>query len=188
MNREPGEPSPTPGERPHPRSPLAHPSRSPSPTALCSTNRLTLRGSILGPRPARPKWAHTTVSFPGCTAREGKSALNVTLNRALPPPHPASYLLFHQPLIVYYQLRSSALLSPSLNRTLRFHHSPQHYIISIWRRIYGSHHCERSAPLQFQEWIEDDDVGGGKSWVARIIHSCTIRYSLSNSSLNHGGP
>jgi hypothetical protein len=81
---------------------LAHPSltpsRSPSPTAVSSTNRLTLRGSILGPWPARPKWAHTTVSFPGCTAREGKSALNVTLNWALPPPTPASHLLFHQPL------------------------------------------------------------------------------------------
>jgi hypothetical protein len=85
--------------RPHsPPHPLLTPSRSPSPTAVRSTNRLTLRGSILGPRPPRPKWAHTTVSFPGCTAREGKSALNVTLNWALPPPTPASHLLFHQPL------------------------------------------------------------------------------------------
>jgi hypothetical protein len=80
---------------------LAHalltPSRSPSPTTIRSTNRLTLRGSILGPRPARPKWAHTMVSFPGCTAREGKSALNVTLSWALPPPTPAPHFL-HQPL------------------------------------------------------------------------------------------
>ena len=56
-----------------------------------------------------------------------------------------------------------------------------------WELIYGSHHCRRSAPLQFQEWAEGD-VGGGKSWVACIIHSYTIRYSLSDGSLNHGGP
>jgi hypothetical protein len=79
---------------------FAHPlliqPRSPSPTAVRSTNRITLHGSILGLWPARPKWAPTMVSFLGCTAHESKSALNVTLNWVLPPSAP--HLLFPQPV------------------------------------------------------------------------------------------
>src|SRR5271169_3850586 len=40
----------------------------PSPTAVRSTNRLRLRGSISGPWSARPEWAPTAVSFLGCNA------------------------------------------------------------------------------------------------------------------------
>jgi hypothetical protein len=72
--------------------PLLTQPRSPLPTAVRSTNRVTLRGSILGTWPARPKWAPTMVSSLGCTAHEGKSALNITLNWALPPS--ASHLSF----------------------------------------------------------------------------------------------
>ena len=96
--------------------------RSPSPTAVRSTNRLTLRGSILSPWPARPKWTPTTVSFLGCTAYEGKSALNITLNWALPPPR-----LVFSFLNLSRRLPSSAVVYPpvffSLNGTLRFHRS-----------------------------------------------------------------
>jgi hypothetical protein len=67
-SREPGEPSPTPGERPHPRSPMLTYPHPPSPTAVRSTNRLRLCGSISGPWSARPQWAPTAVSFVGCNA------------------------------------------------------------------------------------------------------------------------
>jgi hypothetical protein len=49
-----------------------------APAMIKRTNCDTYAGPFW-PQPAQPKWAHTTVSFPGCTAREGKSALNVTL-------------------------------------------------------------------------------------------------------------
>jgi hypothetical protein len=105
--REPGELSTIPGEQPHLRSSLAHP------TSLALTHRrpldqsIHLRGSILGPWPARPKWTPTMVSFLGCTAHEGKSALNVTLNWALPPS--ASHLLF---LNLSHRLPSTAVVHP----------------------------------------------------------------------------
>jgi hypothetical protein len=94
--------------RPHPpprasRVTVTHPRSAASPS-LALTHRHPLDQSTrptrvhFGPRPAQPKWAHTTVSLPGCTAREGKSALNATLNWALPPPTPAFHLLFHRPL------------------------------------------------------------------------------------------
>jgi hypothetical protein len=80
----------------HPCSPLltlAHPPRLPSPTAVRSTNRLTGRGSILGPWSARPKWAPTTASFLAVAQNEGKVTLEVTL-KVTPPPSPSPILSF----------------------------------------------------------------------------------------------
>ena len=61
---------------------LAHPlltqPRSPSPTAIRSSNRVTLRGSILGPWPARPMGSHD-----GVVAPHTKVGSNVTLNCTL---------------------------------------------------------------------------------------------------------
>src|SRR5277367_2669666 len=62
----------------------------PLPTAVRSTNRLCLRGSISGPWSARPQWAPMAVSFLGCNAYEGRLALIITSERSLPP----SRLLF----------------------------------------------------------------------------------------------
>ena len=92
-----GELSSTPGERLHLRSlpcslNLARPHQPPSTRPIESP----YAGSFLALSPARPKWAPRLVSLLGCTAHDGKSALNITLNWALPPPTPASHLLFHQ--------------------------------------------------------------------------------------------
>jgi len=100
-SREPVSRHPTPVERPHPRSPLAH--RRPLDQSTHPTR------VHFGSRPARPKWAHTTVSFPGCPARGWKSALSVTLNWALPPPTLASHLLFHH---LSRRLLSTAVVRP----------------------------------------------------------------------------
>ena len=56
-----------------------------SPTAVRSTNRLWLRGSISSPWSVRPQWAPTAVSFLVAT-----HTLIITSERSLPP----SYLLF----------------------------------------------------------------------------------------------
>src|SRR5947209_10463307 len=48
----------------------------PSPTAVRSTNRLRLRGSISGPWSARPQWAPTAVSFLVATHTKPLSALS----------------------------------------------------------------------------------------------------------------
>jgi hypothetical protein len=188
MNREPGEPSSTPDERPHPRSPLAHPSRSPSPTALCSTNRLTLRAVHFGPPASAAKMGShdDVVSRLHRTQREVGSQCNSEPGSPASPPRVSSSL----------SPTSCRLLSTAVVRSRISFFEPYVSFSPFSAALHhidlaaylGSHHCGRSAPPQFQEWIEDDDVGGGKSWVARIIHSCTIRYSLSNSSLNDGDP
>jgi hypothetical protein len=56
-------------------------SRSPSPTAVRSANRVTLRGSILGPWPARPKMgSHDgVVPWLHCTRRQVGSNYNSKL-------------------------------------------------------------------------------------------------------------
>jgi hypothetical protein len=73
--------------------PLLTQPRSPSPTAVRSTNRLTVRGSILGPWSAQPKWAPTTVSFLAVAQNGGKVTLKMTLKLAL-PPSPSRILSF----------------------------------------------------------------------------------------------
>jgi hypothetical protein len=91
-SHEPGEPSPTPGERPHPRSPMLTYPHPPSLTAVHSTNRIMPCGCILRSWPARPKWAPMTVPFLGYTAHDGESTLKEILSMynsksdlALPP-------------------------------------------------------------------------------------------------------
>jgi hypothetical protein len=76
--------------------PLLTQPRSPSPIVVRSTNRVTLRGSILAPSQRGQNGAPTMVLSLDCTAHDGKSALNITLSWALPPS--ASHLLFPQPL------------------------------------------------------------------------------------------
>jgi hypothetical protein len=97
-SHEPGEPSPTPGERPHPHSPLAH---------LVS---LAL--------------THPRVS----------SSLSPTS------------------LAVCCQPRSSALLSPSLNRTLRFHHSLPLVLYPLYCRCCL---CFSPCLLFMDYWVEN---------------------------------
>ena len=87
--------------------PLLTQPRSPLPTAVRSTNRVTLCGSILGPWAARPKWAPTTVSFLGCTAHEGKfgSKCNSELGSSLPR-------LIFSPLNLSRRLLSTVVIHP----------------------------------------------------------------------------
>jgi hypothetical protein len=68
---------------------LTHP-HPPSTTAVRSTNRLRLRGSISGPWSARPQCAPTAVSFLDCNAYEGRLTLIITSEHSLP----SSRLLF----------------------------------------------------------------------------------------------
>jgi len=74
-----------------PHSPLltlAHPPRSLSPTTVRSTNRLTMRGSILAPgqrgRNGLPQRRH----FLAVAQNEGKATLKMTLKLALSPSPP----------------------------------------------------------------------------------------------------
>jgi len=80
----------------------------PSPTAVRSTNRLSLRGSILDPWPARPKWAPTTVSLLGCIVLDRQSTLNMALTLAS--------IAFPSPRLIFSFLQSVSLRSLSVDR------------------------------------------------------------------------
>jgi hypothetical protein len=114
--------------RPHPPPRTSRASRHPSQvTGLTHhrplINRLTLRGSILGPGQRAKMSSHdAVVSRLHRTRREVGSKCNSELGSPTSPPHVSSPLS-PTSLAIYCQPRSSALLSPSLNRTLRFHHS-----------------------------------------------------------------
>jgi hypothetical protein len=90
---------PTPGERPHPRSTLDHP------TSLALTHRRPLDQSthrarvILGPWSARPKRAPTTALFPAVAQNEDKATVKMILKLALPPSSQYCSLL-SQPLLL----------------------------------------------------------------------------------------
>jgi|SRR5271156_4241827 len=101
-SREPGELSPQP--------------RSPSPTAVRSTNRVTLCGSILGPWSARPKWAPTTASFLAVAQNQGKATLKMTLKLAFPPSS--------SPILSFLNLSRHPLSVVVVCRLVRSHSTP----------------------------------------------------------------
>jgi hypothetical protein len=122
--------------RPHPPLRASRVSRRlPSPTAVRSTNRLSLRGSILGPWPARPKWAPTTVSFLGCIVHDRQSTLNMALTLtsiAFPSPRLIFSFLQSLSLSPFAVCRSwSAVLPSASTLSLRF-------VVTL--------HCTRAIP------------------------------------------
>jgi hypothetical protein len=86
--------------------PLGHLTSLALTTTACSTNRLTMRGSILGPWPMWPKWAPTIASFPAVAQNEGKATLKLIQKVAL-PPSPESCSLFPQPFSLRYMIATS---------------------------------------------------------------------------------
>jgi hypothetical protein len=95
------------------------PPRSPSPTAVHSTNRLTVRGSILGPWSARPKWASMTASFLAVAQNEGKVILKATLKPGSPTLPRVLFSFFPTSLAARCQSRSFVLLSVPTSLSLR---------------------------------------------------------------------
>jgi hypothetical protein len=114
--------SPAPGERPHLRSPLltlAHPT---SLTAVRSSNRVTLRRSILGPWPAQPKGSHDGVVLVAPHMKVDSEYYNSELSS---PTFCVSPSLSSTSLTICRQPRPFVLPPPPppSNRTLCFHRS-----------------------------------------------------------------
>jgi hypothetical protein len=100
-----GEPSHTPGERPHPHSPLLTHLAHPHPPLSARPIPVTVHGSILGPWSTRPKWAPTTASFLAVAQNEGKAILKMTRKLALPPLPRVLFSLFSNLLAARCQSR-----------------------------------------------------------------------------------
>jgi hypothetical protein len=121
-SREPGELSTIPGERPHLRSSLAHP------TSLALTHRRPLDQSIhptrvhFGPLASAAKMdSHDgVVLWLYCTRRQVGSKCNSELGS---PTFRVSSPFSSTSLTVCRRLQSFILLTSPLNRMLRFHHS-----------------------------------------------------------------